>query len=207
MISQRFDFIQYPNYGEWQDEWRVLSERLKLSELKECTTTEWEKTDCFFGGSHDMPIDERTTLPRAYVRVDRVKMQKLLRDKFKEAGGLSVPGKIEACRIGSNLFDGGIVHTAAGSVLTLDDGSEVKCKIVIDTSGLESRLVARENPNIARGNNNEIPVGYQIAYGFIAKVNALGPYDLDAMTLFDYRLLGLFSIFYGFLFQFIESKL
>jgi hypothetical protein len=41
----------YPNYGEWQDEWYMLSERLKLPELKECTTHEWNVTDCFFGGS------------------------------------------------------------------------------------------------------------------------------------------------------------
>jgi hypothetical protein len=65
----------YPNYGEWRSEWHHLSERLQLPELKECTTTEWEITDCFFGGSFDMPKDERTTLPKPYVRVDRIKMQ------------------------------------------------------------------------------------------------------------------------------------
>lgn len=38
----------YPNYGEWRDEWHVLSKRLDLPELKSCTTTEWDYTDCFF---------------------------------------------------------------------------------------------------------------------------------------------------------------
>ena len=51
----------YPNYGEWRDEWHALSDLLQLPELKECTTTEWEITDCFFGGSNDIPIDTRTT--------------------------------------------------------------------------------------------------------------------------------------------------
>ena len=54
----------YPNYGEWRDEWHCLSDRLKLPELKECTTNEWEVTDCFFGGSYDIPMDQRLTLPR-----------------------------------------------------------------------------------------------------------------------------------------------
>ena len=75
----------YPNYGEWRDEWHALSERLKLPELKECTTTEWEWTDCFFGGSFDVPMEKRTTLQRPYVRVDRVKMQALLRGRFDKA--------------------------------------------------------------------------------------------------------------------------
>ena len=65
----------YPNYGAWRNEWHCLSERLKLPELKECTTTEWEITDCFLGGSHDIPTNERLTLPNPYVRVDRVKLQ------------------------------------------------------------------------------------------------------------------------------------
>lgn len=107
----------YPNYGEWRDEWHVLSDRMKLPELKACTTTEWEVTDCFFGGSHDMPIDERTRLPRPYVRVDRIKMQKLLKDGFSAAGGVSIPSKLSAKRIGHNLFDTGLTHDAMGSTL------------------------------------------------------------------------------------------
>ena len=58
----------YPNYGAWRSEWHCLSERLKLPELKECTTTEWEYTDCFLGGSFDVPVNERLQLPNPYVR-------------------------------------------------------------------------------------------------------------------------------------------
>lgn len=177
----------YPNYGEWRDEWHTLSERLKFPELKECTTTEWEVTDCFFGGSYDIPTDQRLTLPRPYVRVDRVKLQKVLRDKFAAKGGQAINGKLLAQRISPNLFDGGLVHDARGSKLKLDNGVVIKSKVVVDATGLESRLTSRESSWAARGSATSYPVGFQIAYGFIAYVTSLGPYDLGAMTLFDYR--------------------
>lgn len=179
----------YPNYGEWQDEWHALSDRLKLPELKQCTTTEWEITDCFFGGSFDIPANERLTLPRPYIRVDRIKMQALLRDRFAAAGGNSIKGKLSACRIADNLFTSGLIHTASGSTLTLEDGRVINCKVVIDATGLESQLVKRETPDKARWSEKSLPTGYQIAYGFIAHVDSLGPYDEKAMTLFDYRCL------------------
>jgi hypothetical protein len=40
---------------------------------------------------------------------------------------------------------------------------------------------------VARGSENELPMGFQIAYGFIAVVDELKGYDESAMTLFDYR--------------------
>lgn len=178
----------YPNYGEWRDEWHSLSDRLKLPELKECTTTEWEITDCFFGGSFDIPMEQRTTLERPYVRVDRVKMQSLLRGRFDNANGLPVSSKLNARQIGSeNLFDRDLVHDSTGSTMKLDDGRTLRCKILIDASGLESRIVSKEKPFYARGNNVELPTGFQIAYGFIAHTDKLGPYNDKAMTLFDYR--------------------
>jgi hypothetical protein len=132
----------YPNYGAWRSEWHCLSERLKLPELKECTTTEWEYTDCFLGGSFDVPINERLQLPNpyvstqrmhfapylvlrtnllthkhtptflhvygpSYVRVDRVKLQDVLRTRFAAAGGVAIPSKVTATRISANLFDKG----------------------------------------------------------------------------------------------------
>lgn len=69
----------------------------------------------------------------------------------------------------------------------LDNGERLRCKIVIDATGFESRLVGKENPYFARGNTNALKAGYQIAYGFIGHCDSLGPYDFDAMTLFDYR--------------------
>jgi lycopene beta-cyclase len=77
--------------------------------------------------------------------------------------------------------------SVAGSVLTLENGDKVRCKLLIDASGLESRLVAKETPMLARNSEQELATGYQIAYGFLAHVSSLGPYNDKAMTLFDYR--------------------
>lgn len=54
----------------------------------------------------------------------------------------------------------------------------VRAKIVIDATGSESRIIARENPYFARGSNKALEPGYQIAYGFIAHTDSLGPYDM-----------------------------
>jgi flavin-dependent dehydrogenase len=186
----------YPNYGEWRDEWHALSERLKLPELKECTTNEWEMTDCFLGGmgnpadsdNKQKGMSERLRLSRPYVRVDRVKMQQLMHERFLSHQGhiidRKVSGKISKLK---NLFTSGIVHHADGTMITLDNNDTLQSKIVIDATGFESRLVKKEDPRIARENNKELPTGYQIAYGYIANVDSLGPYDMNAMTLFDYR--------------------
>jgi lycopene beta-cyclase len=177
----------YANYGEWREEWEALVKRLQLPEMRACTTHEWEVTDCYFGGSHNIPVDKRTRLDRAYVRLDRLKLQYLLRSRFDDAGGKVIVTKLNSKRIASNLFDKNLVHDASGSTLTLDDGSNVRCKIIVDASGFESPLVAREDPMLARGNPKELPTGYQIAYGFTALVDNPGPYAMEAMTLFDYR--------------------
>ena len=177
----------YPNYGEWRDEWHTLSDRMKFPELKECTTTEWEITDCFLGGSYDVPMNERLTLQRPYIRVDRIKLQSILRTKYAEGGGVSITAKLNSQRIAPNLFNHNLIHDSTGSSLTLDNGQKIRARIVVDATGLESRLTARESPLLARGNNKSYNIGYQIAYGYIAHVTSLGPYNLNAMTLFDYR--------------------
>ena len=35
-------------------------------------------------------------------------------------------------------------------------------QVLIDASGLESRLVAREDPFLARGSDKQLPTGYQV---------------------------------------------
>jgi len=177
----------YPNYGEWQEEWEELARRLELPELSTCTTHVWPKTDCFFGGSHGIPTDQRTRLDRAYVRLDREKIQWLLRSRYERAGGKVIPSRLTSRLIAPNLFDKNLAHDVQGSTLTLDDGTTVRAKVVVDTTGFESRLVQREAPSLARGNPKELPTGYQIAYGFSAEVTSPGTYDMGCMTLFDYR--------------------
>lgn len=177
----------YPNYGEWQDEWHSLAERLSLPQLKSCTTNEWDVTDCFFGGTGDVPMNQCTRLPRPYIRIDRVKMQKLLRSRFLAAKGHIISSKVSAKRIGPNLFDQNIVHHAQGTRVVLDNKVTLETKVVIDSTGFESRFIEKEVPHLARGKDERIEEGYQIAYGFIAHCSSTGPYDFNAMTLFDYR--------------------
>ena len=61
------------NYGSWREEWESLAASLQMPELLDCVATHWAMTDCFFGGSFDMPDDERLRLDRAYLKVDRLK--------------------------------------------------------------------------------------------------------------------------------------
>ena len=125
----------YPNYGEWRDEWEALCRRLELPELRDCTTTEWEVTDTFFGGSFDLPEDDKLVLDRAYVRVDRKKMQRLIKDRFRRANGLVIESKLVSQLVAPNIFDDHLVHDSRGSTLTLLDGSRVRSKLVIDATG------------------------------------------------------------------------
>lgn len=57
----------------------------------------------------------------------------------------------------------------------------------IPITGLESRLVGKEDPMLARGSEHTLNTGFQIAYGFIAVIDELKSYKEEAMTLFDYR--------------------
>lgn len=181
------DSTWYPNYGEWVEEWDALSKMLKLPELVQCTTNEWRQTDSFFGGSRGIPSTSRVVFNRPYVRVDRVKLQMLIKDKYRRAGGQIIASKLTATSIAPNIFDGNLTHDISGSTLLLQDGSVVRCKVIVDASGFESRLVGKEDLHFARGDQHSIPLGYQIAYGMLCKVNNLGPYSMDTMTLFDYR--------------------
>ena len=73
--------------------------------------------------------------------------------------------------------------------MTLEPSGEVvRAKLVVDATGFESRMVARESDE-ASGLWKEAKPGYQIAYGMCidAKDGKIGPYDPKAMTLFDYR--------------------
>mmetsp|Transcript_63572 Transcript_63572/g.175318 ORF Transcript_63572/g.175318 Transcript_63572/m.175318 type:complete len:511 (-) Transcript_63572:915-2447(-) len=176
------------NYGEWREEWQRLSERLGMPELMDCVTREWEITDTFFGGSFGAPWDERTRLNRAYVQVDRQALKELLSNKIATSGRCEViSAKLNAKLVASNIFDNGIVHDSVGSTLTLSTGATVRAKVVLDATGFESKLVAREAKEVS-GNWEELEPGYQIAYGFACELeDGLGPYDANAMTLFDYR--------------------
>lgn len=177
------------NYGEWKEEWVALSKLLDLPELLDCVRNEWAVTDCFFGGSYGDPWDQRTRLDRAYVQVDRIALKELLRSRIQDSGNaIILPGRLNARLKAPNLFrDDVLLHDASGSTLQLSTGKEVRAKMVVDATGFESRLVARQSPEAA-GLWQAVEPGYQIAYGFTCEIKgSCAPYDTGAMTLFDYR--------------------
>lgn len=183
------------NYGSWREEWEALAASLQMPELLDCVSTNWAVTDCFFGGSFDTPDDERLRLDRAYLKVDRLRLKALLREKHAATGVQLLEGYAPAAAIAPNLFDGGLVHDASGSTLTVKASGgggggdvRVRAKLVVDATGFESKLTVRESP-AAGGLWKELAPGYQIAYGMCVDVagDKLAPYDASAMTLFDYR--------------------
>jgi lycopene beta-cyclase len=139
------------NYGSWREEWESLAASLRMPELRDCVSTNWAKTDCFFGGSFDTPDDERTTLDRAYVKVDRKALKALLQEQHAQSGCVQLmQGFVPAAAIAPNLFDGGLVHDAKGSTLSVTsaDGatSSVRARLIVDATGFESKLTVRESP-------------------------------------------------------------
>ena len=177
------------NYGSWRVEWEALASSLRLPELLDCVRVNWGVTDCFFGGSFDTPFEDRTRLDAPYLQVDRTKLKALLEQQHAAHGVRLLRGTVAAKAVAPNLFDGSLVHDASGSTVTLEPSGEVvRAKLVVDATGFESRMVARESVE-ASGLWKEAKPGYQIAYGMCidAKDGKIGPYDPKAMTLFDYR--------------------
>lgn len=188
LVDPRPDGTWPNNYGSWKVEWEALAQKLGMPELlTDCINKEWPITDCFFGGSWDMEWEQRTRLDRAYLQVGRVALKAALSAKFGE-GVTVLPTLLRAKTIAPNLFDRNLVHDSKGSSLTLEDGTGIRAKLVVDATGFESKLVARESDMLA-GLSKPLPPGYQIAYGFGCDVegDSIAPYDEGAMTLFDYR--------------------
>lgn len=191
LIDPKPDGLWPNNYGSWREEWEALAASLQMPELLDCVSTHWAKTDCFFGGSFETPDDERTTLDRAYLKVDRKALKATLQAKHAAAGVQLLEGFVPAAAFAPNLFDGGLVHDASGSTLAVQSAegeTTVRARIVVDATGFESKLTVRESP-AAGGLWKELTPGYQIAYGMCvdAEKEYIGPYDEAAMTLFDYR--------------------
>jgi len=169
------------NYGVWQAEWDALAAKLGL-DLRSCLGVQWEVTDTFFGGSWELPIENRLRLDRPYGRVDRVKLKELLRSSPNVQ---VIEAEVEAEAIASNIFDSpAIRHGATGSIILLSNGSALRTKLIVDSTGFESRLTRRLSP---AGQPPAPAPGYQIAYGCEVVVDGSFHYAPEAMTLFDYR--------------------
>nr|ATD53303.1 lycopene beta-cyclase [Dictyopteris undulata] len=158
-----------PNYGVWVEEWEALDRLLQIG-LGECLDRTWDVTDSYFGGSHGVPNEERCRINRAYGRVSRNKMQANLKARLDAAGVAKIKGKVDAATV---------KHASEGTTVCLDDGVELRCRLLLDCTGHYSELVEKD------GVHNP---GVQIAYGAEVEVkDGHEPYDEKAMLFMDYR--------------------
>jgi lycopene beta-cyclase len=204
LADANYDRPLVPNYGVWKDEWdavvaRYAKEGIELTggTYGKALNREWSQTDCFFGGSYGKSMTERTVIDRPYCQVDKDALKQSLTSTSQGPQGVKIIRANHQSKATSvNLYSppGTLQHDEQGTTTVLRDldGNDitVRSKLVVDTTGHESKLVLRDARAPANG-----PPGFQIAYGCLAKINeadpqnavAFGPYDKEAMTLFDYR--------------------
>ncbi len=199
VANKDFDNDWVPNYGVWEDEWQTVLDRynsvgidINDGEADKVIDRKWGVTDCYFGGSYDIPTEQRMRLDRPYCRVDRFALKDSLTKNFRV-----VKANHFSEAIGVNMFSpaGSLVHDEDGSTIQLQpkdpDASPLtmRAKIIVDTTGHETKLVLKDSIE------PHTPPGFQIAYGALLEVDEtnspnlsqIGPYDKEAMTLFDYR--------------------
>mmetsp|Transcript_35262 Transcript_35262/g.85502 ORF Transcript_35262/g.85502 Transcript_35262/m.85502 type:complete len:579 (+) Transcript_35262:39-1775(+) len=198
MADQNYESAWVPNYGVWKDEWQTVLDKYAEAGIKieggdagNSIDREWEVTDCYFGGSFDIPVESRVRLDRPYCRVDRYALKETLSKNFRV-----VKANHFSEAIGVNMYKpaGSLVHDEDGTTIKLqpkdsDEPITMRAKIVIDTTGHETKLVMKDT----RGQYS--PPGFQIAYGAVLEIDEsnspdmsqVGPYAKEAMTLFDYR--------------------
>ena len=197
LSDQAFDRPFVPNYGVWKDEWAAVCDRfyemgvtLSGGSVGNAIDREWQVTDCYFGGSFDIPTETRMRLDRPYCRVDKdALLQTLTTKNYK-----TLYANHASRAIGVNLYEpaGSLMHDSTGSTIRLvkEDGTEVTVRstLIVDCTGHETKLVLRET------RDPYLSPGFQIAYGVLVDVEEensesldIGPYAKDAMTLFDYR--------------------
>ncbi|KAL3768984.1 hypothetical protein ACHAW5_005552 [Stephanodiscus triporus] len=171
-----------------------------------CIERTWDVTDCYFGGSFDVPVGERLRLDRPYCRVDRDALRRTLSPRselVEPIGGADgraegraryrVTRRSHVSRATSqNIYSpqGALVHDGSRSTVLLEsrDGTgtstRVRARLVVDCTGHETRVVLRDD------RARSTPPGYQIAYGCLVRVDessvpdpdSVGPYSKEAMT-------------------------
>jgi len=216
LADANYDRRWPPNYGVWEDEWESIrsmyAESFNQPLGNSCIERTWSVTDCYFGGSFDIPVTERLRLDRPYCRVDRDALRRTLSPASElmdgdgdaaVASGDEGNARYRVTRsshmsraTSTNIYTpaGSLVHDESGSTVLLESKdhttiTQVRTKLVVDCTGHESRIVLKDD------RIKSTPPGYQIAYGCLVKVdetsipnrNYVGPYDKKAMTLFDYR--------------------
>ena len=203
LADQNADRPFPPNYGVWEDEWEAILAKYGSAEAGAVDLTggrqgqaidfRWNVTDCYFGGSFDVPTEERMRHDRPYLRVDRHALRASLTNGYRQLKA----NHISTC-LAPNVYTpaGSLRHDATGSTIQLrqsasDGGAllRVRATLIVDTTGHETDLVLRESQR-----QRQPAPGYQIAYGCLVDVEGpgvtdkqIGPYAREAMTLFDYR--------------------
>eukprot|EP00579_Thalassiosira_antarctica_P000481 CAMPEP_0201866626 /NCGR_PEP_ID=MMETSP0902-20130614/1139_1 /ASSEMBLY_ACC=CAM_ASM_000551 /TAXON_ID=420261 /ORGANISM="Thalassiosira antarctica, Strain CCMP982" /LENGTH=622 /DNA_ID=CAMNT_0048391631 /DNA_START=68 /DNA_END=1936 /DNA_ORIENTATION=+ len=207
VADANYDRGWIPNYGVWQDEWESIQKLFASYQQPlgtECVDRLWKVTDCFFGGSFDIPVENRERLDRPYCRVDKNALKRTLspKDEVETQNEGEGAAKYRVTRANHmsratsvNIYSpaGSMVHDESGTTILLEskDGevTQVRAKLIVDCTGHESRIVLKDD------RMKSIPPGFQIAYGLLATVDEtnvpdtdfVGPYSKEAMTLFDYR--------------------
>lgn len=160
------------NYGTWVDDLEPIG-------LADCLANRWEVTSVYTQGS-----DEKTSLPRAYGRVDRFKLKARMLERCAATNCVQVL-KAAAQRVDTSVSDATRV-----SVLGLGDDPilgaadkrgtvDVSARVVVDATGHNLRFVEMEEGRAP---------GIQAAYGIECTLTQpLTAFSADEMLLMDYR--------------------
>eukprot|EP01023_Acetabularia_acetabulum_P055148 TRINITY_DN6342_c0_g1_i1.p1 TRINITY_DN6342_c0_g1~~TRINITY_DN6342_c0_g1_i1.p1 ORF type:complete len:522 (-),score=84.63 TRINITY_DN6342_c0_g1_i1:2127-3692(-) len=148
------------NYGVWVDEFEQMG-------LGEYIDIVWPKAKVFLGSNSQT---DNKFLNRAYGRVDRYRLKKMLLQKCVDQGVQFVTGKVS----GSEQY-----QQYQEVILQSQNGTKrsVRGLLVLDATGHVRKLVEF---------NKEFDPGYQGAYGIMADVDS-HPFDLDTMIFMDWR--------------------
>lgn len=166
----------WPNhYGVWRDEFQAV-------ELDDCATSTYPTTAVYTG-------DQKITLDRQYLRVDRVMLKSRLL-------GRCIDGGVHLCRAmvrdvrhvsdsESEVRFGPVAHEkntekSFGEFEDVRDERAVRARLVVDCTGHALRFTVTEPKNKFRA------PWAQAAYGIEAEVES-HPYQADQMLLMDFR--------------------
>ncbi|PXF46251.1 Lycopene beta cyclase, chloroplastic [Gracilariopsis chorda] len=151
------------NYGTWLDELQPLG-------LQDCVSHVWQRTAAFVRAD-----GKKSSLPRAYVRVDRDKLKERFLNNCAHSGNVTLaPTAVQHLQL--DRPDLNFVHLQAPT----DNGADiVAARLVVDATGHSLTFV-----NVPDG----ATPGYQAAYGIECIVSDKGyPYHSDEMLLMDFR--------------------
>lgn len=122
----RVGVLAPPGPPRWTAQYGVWADELEAAGLPEVAAHRWEAVDAGFG-------EGRTrVLPRAYVRVDREALARVLAARCEAGGVRWLDGEAASAE-----------HRAAGTTVRLGGGGAVEARVVVDASGHRPALVRR----------------------------------------------------------------